>query len=370
MHLPTSAVVSILGLCVACSGTKGAGSEEPSASDPASTLEAGAGAEPSTVTLFDDVRISSHEQDEHFQKARALLDFGPGPFSRVTLVADLRSTCFPFTQWRDDPPPAGQSFPPLCDAFDRNFEITLDEPKNDGDPPAFELIRAITPFGGPLHLEQDLTDLANARPSTHEVQVFIATWSDGAGRVTGSHGGWNVSAHLDIVPGAPPRKVLGAQALLNESFDPRKREATRPFVLPAGARKLRIEARVTGHGGGEDSQGCFGPAEEFCEREHRFEVDGKLVQVVEPLRDDCAKLCTLTRGPNDLEYCAQNPTGLPASVRAERAGWCPGSLTEPLSWSLTVKPGPEQQHSFRHVIERIAEGGSWRVSATVYSFAE
>jgi hypothetical protein len=43
--------------------------------------------------------------------------------------------------------------PADCDAFDRNFEIALDEPDADsGAPPGLELVRAITPFGGPLRL--------------------------------------------------------------------------------------------------------------------------------------------------------------------------------------------------------------------------
>ena len=73
-----------------------------------------------------------------------------------------------------DPPPAGQNWPADCDAFDRNFDFFIDDapPGADGGGPTpFEVIHAITPFGGPEHLEVDLTDLANGLPGKHGLRV-------------------------------------------------------------------------------------------------------------------------------------------------------------------------------------------------------
>src|SRR5688500_4973109 len=135
------------------------------------------------VPVFDAVRISSDAAQTNFQQAAAEFDFGTGPFTKVTLVVDLGTTCYPFDSWKDNPPPAGQNWPADCDAFDRNFELSLDPPADEKiGPPALELVRAITPFGGPLHLEVDVTDVANGRPGKHQLRVVIPTWSDAAGK--------------------------------------------------------------------------------------------------------------------------------------------------------------------------------------------
>ena len=322
-----------------------------------------------SIPLFDAVRLSSIAEDEHFQSAEQAFDFGAGPFAKVTFIVDLATTCYPTTQWQKDPPPEGQNYSPSCDAFDRNFEFTLDEPKKDGDAPAFELIRAITPFGGPLHMETDITDLANAHPGKHTVKTFIATWSDAMGQVTGSRGGWNVSAHIELETGTAPRKVLAAIPLFNGNLEPKQLAFEAPFTLPAGTKKMRIDLRATGHGGGEDPL-CFGPAEEFCNRPHRVSIDDKALPTLSIYRDDCAKLCTHVTGDGfNAEHCKENPFGAIQSVEAPRAGWCPGSLVDPHSFEFPVNGGGKP-HTFKYGLDAIAEGGSIRSSAVVYAYGE
>lgn len=320
-----------------------------------------------TVPAFMRARIGSQGGQPNFQQVNADIDFGEGPFQGVKLVVDLDTSCFPFENWRTNPPPMGQNFPADCDAFDRNFEFTLDEPRSPSEPPAIELARSITPFGGPLHYEVDVTDVANGRPGAHRLRAFIASYSDGAGQVTGSNGGWWVSARFEVTQGPPPRRVLAVIPLVNTSagHDARMPAAV-PFEVPAGAVSSRVEYRVTGHGGGPvDSRNCIGPAEEFCERSHGVFVDevnlsGELV----PWRDNCAELCTwVERGSQG--YCRENPTGLRRSVEAPRANWCPGSVTPPFVWEPTLAPG---RHTFRYEVDAIAMGGSWRTSATVFVF--
>jgi hypothetical protein len=364
------------GACAEFSGADaGAGSEQDAGMRPTEP-----GGAMRSVKLFDKIRISSHSEEPPFQKATAPLDFGAGPFDKVTFIADLDTTCYPFTKWADDKPPAGQNFPPKCDAFDRNFEFTIDEPAKDGEPPAFEIVRAITPFGGPEHIEVDITNLANARPGKHALQVFIATWSDAMGQVSGSDGGWLVSAHVEIHTGKPKQNVLAAIPLANTNLQmktPALKSA--PFKLPAGTKKALIELRSTGHGGGSDPM-CFGPAEEFCVREHTLKFDGK----AQPLagqspfyitRLDCDSLCTMKTQMNgdgtSFMYCAENPTGNIQSVQASRAGWCPGSMSPPLTWTLDVKDGATpKEHTFEYLVNHIADGGSMRVSAVVYALGE
>lgn len=325
-------------------------------------------ADPFEVKVFEAVRISSISSEPNFHTATNALTLRDGPYERVTLVIDLGTTCYPFEGWAQNPPPSGQRWPADCDAFDRNFEFTLDEPGPDGGTPAIELERAITPFGGPLHLEVDVTDVMNGlQPGAHALTVRIPTYSDGAGMVSGSRGGWNVSAKLSFVPGTPPRKVIAVIPLLNRS-DTTGQEPAVDFTLPAGVVSTSLQYRVTGHGGATDSSSaCIGPAEEFCRREHQLFADGQPMDTLMPWRSDCATLCTLTYFPPSFgtgKYCKENPCGSVQSVRAPRANWCPGSETPPvvedsLSWRSAG------MHSFRYSIANVKAGGVWRVSAVM-----
>ncbi|MBK7579091.1 MAG: hypothetical protein IPI67_02700 [Myxococcales bacterium] len=386
----TLAAVTVLSLCVACSsdeqggktgtgGTAGTGGATGGASSGGSAGASGSagaggfgGVAPYSVPAFDKVRINSDSSKPNFQRASTDADFGAGPFTKATLVVDLGTSCFPFEGWKDNPPPSGQNWPANCDAFDRNFELLLDPPSDPKlGPPALELMRAITPFGGPLHLEIDVTDVINARPGKHPVDVTISTWSDGAGKVSGSDGGWWVTARFDLVPGKPPRNVLAVVPLTNVSSGDPTPIAPINFDVPQGTTSTRLEYRVTGHGGVVGAAGCgLSPAEEFCLRSHTLYVDEAVLDSFSPWRDDCATLCTLAHQDSTsggFDYCKENPCGAISSVKASRANWCPGSLTPPLTWEPSALTSPGA-HNFRWQVEDIASGGSWRVSATFFAF--
>ncbi|HEY1100608.1 MAG TPA: hypothetical protein VGF99_16835, partial [Myxococcota bacterium] len=87
--------------------------------------------EPSSVTIFDAERIGSNGTLDNFQVIRGDFDVGDVPVSSAVLHVDLGTTCFPFSQWADDPPPPGHNWPPSCDAFDRNFHFLVDDPDDD-----------------------------------------------------------------------------------------------------------------------------------------------------------------------------------------------------------------------------------------------
>ena len=325
------------------------------------------GSEQYSIALFDDIRINS-VGEENVRTVTTEFDWETGPFENVTLVVDLDSTCFPFSEWTERPP--GHNWPADCDAFDRNFELTMDPPATDGDPPAIELIRAITPFGGPMHIEVDVTDIANGLPGAHSFQCHISTWSDGNGQVTGSAGGWNVSARFEVLPGVSPRSVLAVLPLTNHSYGADSGTVETTFQVPDGVTNGRIEYRVTGHGGATDNGAqCIGPAEEFCRRWHYLDVDGDRWQALRPWRDDCAELCTLTTEGAGFEYCAENPTGAVSSVRAPRANWCPGSVTPPIIVDATELSVPGE-HAFSYEVEGVISGGSWRTSALFIGTAD
>jgi hypothetical protein len=325
---------------------------------------------PYTVPLFERARINSKSEKENFQNAYARLSLREETVSSAVLVIDLDTTCYPFESWADNPPPEGENWPADCDAFDRNFEWTLDPPRRDRDPPGIELVRAITPFGGPMHLEIDITDVVNGiAPGDHEAQAHITTWSDAEGQVSGSDGGWFVSAHIDMTPGPPPRNVLAVYPLYNKSYGAMDTPGPQSFSVPEGTVSSRVEYRVTGHGGGTGGLGCVGPAEEFCDRIHTVRFDGAPFAEFHPWRTDCGALCTLAHydNPNGggFDYCLENPCGAIQSVQAPRANWCPGDVSPPIAFEPALYPG---EHTMDWSVNAIAEGGSWRTSVTYFAF--
>lgn len=332
----------------------------------ATGADAGVPAAPYTIAVIESARIGSRSEEPNFHKASGELEATGGPFAEVKLVVDLATTCFPFDQWESDPPPAGHNWPASCDAFDRNFEIALVDPALPAAP-GLELIRAITPFGGPLHLERDVTDVFNATRGKRRLEITIPSYSDAEGKVSGANGGWTVSARLEVTPGTPPRNVLAVLPLLYDS-DTKSAERVFDFTLPEGTTNARLEYLATGHGGGEGGIACIGPAEEFCKRTHTLKADdAELVAEKALWRTNCDDLCTLTKGGPFGEYCKENPCGAPESVRAPRANWCPGSETPPLTAepSAFATPGP---HRLGVTVKDVAEGGQWRISAKVFAY--
>jgi len=324
-----------------------------------------------TLTLFDHARISSDSSAPNFQQLETDVDFGAGPYQSVTLSADLGSTCFPFSNWSENPPPAGQNYPADCDAFDRNFEFSLDDPEGDASStPGLELVRAITPFGGPEHLEHDLTAVANGSPSAHRLRVRINTYPDPAGKISGSNGGWDLSAKLTLVTGAAPRRPLAVIPLFYGDITTTDALAAE-FDAPAGTRSAYVEYRTTGHGqAAGDPISCRGPAEEFCQRTHTIQLDGREIETLKPWRT-CTDLCTLVTAEGDagFSYCQQNPCGDIDSVRAPRANWCPGSETPAIIFddSELATPG---HHELSVQLSDVASGGSVHVSLTYFAFAD
>ena len=142
--------------------TGGSGGEPGPTGGGSTTGGVGTGGDPIThpgALLFDAVHVSSDAEAEHFQRATTEVDFGDEAVARATLFVELESPCFPFDKWTRASIPAGHSWPEKCDAFDRGFELALDEPESGSDsPPGLELGRAITPFGGPLSMQFDVTD--------------------------------------------------------------------------------------------------------------------------------------------------------------------------------------------------------------------
>ena len=364
-----AAAFSMVGIAVAAAscGSSAEPAAGPAAGDGDASAETAAPAEPFTLAVLDKAHIGSNGNLPDFQKASGEIELTKGPFADAKIVIDLASSCFPFEQWKADAPPAGQNWPASCDAFDRNFEIALFDPAAPTTP-GLEMVRAITPFGGPLHIERDVTDIANTTQGKRRLEVTIPSYSDAAGKVSGSNGGWTVSVRVELTPGVPPRQVLAVVPLVYDSDTKGGTPRPFPFTLPAATTSARVEYLATGHGGGKGDSDCIGPAEEFCGRTHTLRADGTAILTDKELwRDDCEKLCTTTQGGPFGSYCKENPCGAPQSVAAPRANWCPGSQTPPLALDAVpfATPGP---HTFELAVNKIADGGSWRISAKVFAY--
>jgi hypothetical protein len=319
------------------------------------------------IDVLESVHISSDMASDHHQNAEGDVDFGSDTVARATLRLTLESPCFPFEKWATEGVAKGQRWPAPCDAFDRAISVTLD-PSDDPAAPAIELMRAITPFGGPLEVDEDITDVFNGLPGNHRLRVMIDTESDPDGLVSGSQGEWLASAALLITPGAAPRRVLAVTPVeldIQKAVD----AAPAPFTVPKGAKSARLEYRATGHGQASDPS-CIGPAEEFCQRTHTLTLDGDELLKLAPWRDDCDTLCTTTQntsGEGPTSYCLENPCGDPRSVRAPRANWCPGSRTAPIMIE-DARLLVSGDHELGASIAGLKEGGFWRVSATFFAF--
>jgi hypothetical protein len=332
-------------------------------------LDAAPPSAPRSIQVFDQVRISSDDQAEHVRKAGAELDFGAEPVSSARLIVELTSPCFPFEDWNDQEIPAGHNWPLLCDAFDRALTVSLDDPEQPGQgAPGLELLRAVTPFGGPATFESDVTDVVNGLPGVHRLQVDIGTWGDPEGIVSGAKGEWRVSVRVELEPGPAPRRVLAVQSLVFSS-QTEPAPAALALSVPEGASLGRIEYRATGHGAANDPR-CRGPAEEFCDRVHTLALDAEVVDEFIAWRDDCAELCTLAHFEDEtrnFDYCAENPCGAESSVRAPRANWCPGSLTPAhvVESAALASPGA---HELETRVSELTEGGNWLISLTYFAF--
>jgi hypothetical protein len=365
-------VVMTVALLASCGGSS-TRSAADAAVDPDGPNGPDGVAAPVTFVAFDHVGIGAAGSTgwPNIGSARAGVDWGAGPFSRVTLVLDLDTTCFPFEKWSADPPPTGQNWPADCDAFDRNLNVFIDDGGASSGAPPFEVVHAVTPFGGPEHLEVDLTDLANGLPGAHTLRVDLPSNSDSGGLVTGSNAGWTVSARVDVAPGPAPRSVLAVVPLYVGSIGAGAPFPVIPWEVPPGATGGRLEYRASGHGQGPVVPRCRGPAEEFCDRRHQLFIDGEQIDNIEPYREDCKALCTIAHaGPADggLDYCLENPCGDVASVQAPRANWCPGTMTPPFLWEAVPALSVAGSHTFSFQILNIGEAGTWMVSATYIAY--
>lgn len=317
---PSPRTIVVLWLAIAAALLAAGCSDDETAADSGSgkpdaaardvrTTEDGAGDAQTTrrVSLFSNVVIHGAKGKPNRQKAEAQLDLPKGTYQRATLTVVLKTGC-----------QLPRSFPynDACDPYDRLLTVTADS-STRGTP--LELLRAITPFGGNMTYEADVTDYTGWLAGKRTVTIKITTYADPKGKVAGKDAQWKVSAHIDYEKGTPKREVVSVVPLYFHSHTKAKVVEPKRITVPSGATAARLRLRTTGHG----TPGC----DEFCKKRHRVWVNGLTKLDVKPWRE-CKSLC---KPDATKTYCKENPYGAVQSVLAPRANWCPGHATKPIS---------------------------------------
>lgn len=241
--------------------------------------------------------------------------------------------------------PVAKSDREVHDRYDRAGSIRL---VADGVPD-LEVVRFITPYGGPGDYEVDVTALAPLLRGRRTIRAQIDTWTSPAWRLGLSFRYTRVRDYDDPTWAAP--------AYFTANFNRQEMpdgDSVR-VTIPPGLKRVVLQYLSTGHctdGVDED---------EFVSKANVLSIDGMVVARLHPWRDDCRRF--RDRNP----YCARWTDGSWSSDYS-RSGWCPGVEVLPTELDLTdhLTPGT---HTLRFVIEnmrpRDAKGnyGYWRVAA-------
>ncbi len=200
-----------------------------------------------------------------------------------------------------------------CDDWDRLAYIEAKAPGGDW----VEIIRYITPYGVPCNHYLDLTDFASLLQGNTEIRMYIETWGTG---------GWKLNLDLTYVAGAPEYLYSNVQRVWHGNYnfgDPTNQQPVDTAHIDAeGAESASLRLVTTGHGWGQNNTGN---AAEFYHAIHHVYVNG-----------------TDTLTQNLWTSCNPNPDGCSpqsGTWQYSRAGWCPGSISQPFEYDLTPMLG-------------------------------
>jgi len=240
--------------------------------------------------------------------------------------------------------------------------------------PNVELMRFMTPFGvgyfsnnddslsslrRPVYIpkwesqvcwQQDITDLYPTLKGDTYIGIFVDTWTAK---------GYVVSAELNIkesqIRGDKMKRshvepLVNTMYYMGQAFPDifARKDLSVPFVLPKGAKNIRLKYIVTGHGGHDGG-------DEFTKQKNILSIDGKQVYSFVPWRDDCASFRRfnpstgvwlenrLTAYIGDKGYTKKMIEEPIASSDLSRSNWCPGSDVTPVEVALdNLNPGNHQ----------------------------
>ncbi len=236
--------------------------------------------------------------------------------------------------------------------------------RDESGPASIELIRFITPFGGPAVYTADLTALAPMLHGDVRLRAFVDTYANPA---------WELTLTLDFTrEGVGFRRPAFAAPL----FFMRGLTADQPAVrsrvrIPEGLDRPRLRILTTGHA--TDGRG----GDEFVTRRHVLRINGETVASWRPWSEGGGELRSLN--PTSGRFVVGDREVWSSDL--DRSGWNPGLIVEPKLIPLPeLTPG---EHEIELLVEDIrppdpvdpvdpADGenaepgyGYWRISAIV-----
>lgn len=273
------------------------------------------------VLVFDRVELS-------FKSADAPKEAGATAPRGDLSVKDLGQTVERTMRLPQEPPPAqGMSvigvvtvepiddparLPRPGDPWTRVGSVGVVLPIGGGRPPMqVELMRFVTGFGAAGRFEADLTPLLPILWGERTFRAHLGTWTNP---------GWRVSFELRFEPGtAGIRRPSMVVPLIDDPAVTRSTgRLSAAFTLLPGLDRPRLRVISTGHG---SEMG-----DEFRSRTHIVRIDGVEVARWRPWREDGSRARSSSpwaerRVIDGREIWASD---------ADRSGWVPGRLVEPL----------------------------------------
>lgn len=263
--------------------------------------------------------------------------------------------------------------------------------------PTVELMRFMTPFGvgfyssnndtltskrRPVYIPKwekcvqwqlDITDLYPLLEDEAYVGVFIDTWTEQGYLASMELQFKESTISCDHMQRRQVMPLLNTVYYIGQEYPDifARKPITTDFVLPKGARNVRLKYIVTGHGGHDGG-------DEFVQKENILSVDGKEVKRFIPWRDDCAsfrrfnpatgvwlekRIASYIGEDGYTEKEVEEPV---ASSDFSRSNWCPGTDVVPEEVELgDLKAG---RHTFTVDIPKAQpingnEMNHWLVSA-------
>ena len=263
--------------------------------------------------------------------------------------------------------------------------------------PTVELMRFMTPFGvgfysntndtltakrRPVYIpkwekcvqwQQDITDLYPLLEDEAYVGVFIDTWTEQGYLASMELQFKESTISCDRMQRRQVMPLLNTVYYVGQEYPDifARKPITTDFVLPKGARNVRLKYIVTGHGGHDGG-------DEFVQKENILSVDGKEVKRFIPWRDDCASFRRFNPATGvwlekrvasyigENGYTEKEVEEPVASSDFSRSNWCPGTDVVPEEVELAdLKAG---RHTFTVDIPKAqpingSEMNHWLVSA-------
>ena len=263
--------------------------------------------------------------------------------------------------------------------------------------PTVELMRFMTPFGvgfysnkndtlsskrRPVYIpkwekcvqwQQDITDLYPLLEDEAYVGVFIDTWTEQGYLASMELQFKESTISCDRIQRRQVMPLLNTVYYIGQEYPDifARKPITTDFVLPKGARNVRLKYIVTGHGGHDGG-------DEFVQKENILSLDGKEVKRFIPWRDDCASFRRFNPATGvwlekrvasyigENGYTEKEVEEPVASSDFSRSNWCPGTDVVPEEVELgDLKAG---RHTFTVDIPKAQlingnEMNHWLVSA-------